>query len=671
MENLFYEDFCSFAISDFPYEPLHGAMGEYHYRPFQAYAGQWYDPIPSMSLAKTWIITNKPGGGKCIEYAAKPLDGEDKICLLATGDPNWTNYTIEMDVRNLLFENCAGIIFHYQNSRCYYMLALQRDKVRLIKRYHTEIAYLAEASHTHDPDRFYHLCASTQNGKITCFIDGNPLFTVSDDSYLQGRIAFGALAPAQFANIHVSVTAEMEAKLSKERIDHQAIVAQKRCKYPQPKLWKAIDFKNFGCGRSIRFGHLLGNESLQIVLVQNQQRIFSDAFAHISCITAIDLNGTVLWQRGEPNSQNCHLTADLPIQIYDIDEDGYDEVICAHNFRIWVLDGRTGQEKYSAPTPLVKESPEFLNISGIQRYPYDRLNVDSIRICNLSGAKHASDLIIKDRYKRIWALNRNLDVLWTYAAPVNPGHFPFTQDVNGDGRDEVIVGYDMLDANGNRIWSLPIYTDHTDEIVIGQMDPDQGPLIGMASGFEGFNLCDLQGNLLLRQQTGHAQRISVGNYRPDLPGLEIAMVTYWGNQGILYLYDCKGRLLWTAEPSTNGNIITPVNWTGDGQDLLLLNGNCARGGMVDGFNDQVVVFPSDGHPELCTEAFDITGDARDEVLLWDEKRMFIYTQDRPFCGDKIARPEKYPHYNASNYRGEYAFPHFEPYHRAEPQIRKE
>jgi len=36
--------------------------------------------------------------------------------------------------------------------------------------------------------------------------------------------------------------------------------------------------------------------------------------------------------------------------------------------------------------------------------------------------------------------------------------------------------------------------------------------------------------------------------------------------------------------------------------------------------------------------------------------MFIYTQDSPGpTGDREYVPEKYPHYNCSNYRGEYSF----------------
>jgi hypothetical protein len=216
------------------------------------------------------------------------------------------------------------------------------------------------------------------------------------------------------------------------------------------------------------------------------------------------------------------------------------------------------------------------------------------------------------------------------------------------------VGYDLISADGKLLWSLPIKVDHTDEIVIGKIDPDRDELIGIVSGWEGFMLVDLNGNILVREIIGHAQRISVGNYRPDLPGLEICVSTYWGNQGIIYLYDCHGKPLWSYESPGNGNVITPINWTGDGRDLILLNGHIELGGLIDGSNRQVVRFPDDGHPTLCAEAIDLTGDSRDEIVLWDEKMMYIYTPDNELTG-AIDCPRKYPHYNASNYRGEYSY----------------
>jgi len=62
------------------------------------------------------------------------------------------------------------------------------------------------------------------------------------------------------------------------------------------------------------------------------------------------------------------------------------------------------------------------------------------------------------------------------------------------------------------------------------------------------------------------------------------------------------------------------------------------------------MFPNDGHPDLAAAVHDVTGDARDEIVLWDQERVWIYTQDRPFKGDRIYKPTRTPTYNDSNYR---------------------
>ena len=58
---------------------------------------------------------------------------------------------------------------------------------------------------------------------------------------------------------------------------------------------------------------------------------------------------------------------------------------------------------------------------------------------------------------------------------------------------------------------------------------------------------------------------------------------------------------------------------------------------------------------MCVEVMDLTGDERDELVVWDYHGLWIYTQDD---GEKpqTYHPVKFPPYNASNYRGEYAFP---------------
>ncbi len=61
----------------------------------------------------------------------------------------------------------------------------------------------------------------------------------------------------------------------------------------------------------------------------------------------MDLDGNILWQYGEPtdNMEIGNISADMPMQIYDIDGDGYDEVITAKNFEVLILDGKTGNVK--------------------------------------------------------------------------------------------------------------------------------------------------------------------------------------------------------------------------------------------------------------------------------------------------------------------------------------
>jgi rhamnogalacturonan endolyase len=61
--------------------------------------------------------------------------------------------------------------------------------------------------------------------------------------------------------------------------------------------------------------------------------------------------------------------------------------------------------------------------------------------------------------------------------------------------------------------------------------------------------------------------------------------------------------------------------------------------VLGGNGDAIVDSASaDGHPDMAAAVLNITGDARDEIVLWDEHSVWIYTQDRPFKGDKIYAP---------------------------------
>ena len=64
----------------------------------------------------------------------------------------------------------------------------------------------------------------------------------------------------------------------------------------------------------------------------------------------------------------------------------------------------------------------------------------------------------------------------------------------------------------------------------------------------------------------------------------------------------------------------------------------------------MVTFPADGHPDMCNAVLDITGDAREEIVVWDPSELWVYTQaDNPL--DEVAfTATKNPLYNYSNYQ---------------------
>lgn len=666
------EDFSDFDIGEFPYDKEHSALGEYHYVMPDGYRGNWYDPIVCYkwrSDGPTWIITERDGK-KYMEQTRMPIpEGVFKEMwhMLVTGDEYLENFILKAKVRLLSTGSYTGLLFRYIHSRCHYALCFFNQKLCFLKRDQDRLTSLSEVDYSYNCDDEYELEVKCRGNFFEAYVNGEKCMEAEDpeNSYKRGKIAIVSVVPAQFTGIELMMAGEDYEKYRMNREEGRKKCLKKRDIYPKPVLWKTIDLKDFGTGRQIRFGHLTGTKDVHIVLAQHQKRVARDSYAHISCLTAIDLDGNILWQLGRPGKkiENTRISADLPFQVYDIDGDGFDEVIAAINFELCILDGRTGKKKKSVPTPHLRVRERASEKVYNPGHAFDRLNVDSICIANFSGKERPSDIVIKDRYSTVWAYDSELNLLWEHKHG-NTGHYPFVYDINGDGKDEMIIGYDLVDSKGNIIWSLPVPSDHTDEIIVAKLDPrKKEEVILMASGFEGFIMADAKGNIIKKQMLGHAQRISVGNYRDDIRGLEICVSTFWGSQGIIYIFDCDGNLLHQFEPGTNGNIIAPVNWTDNGTELILLNGSREYGGMIDGYGQRVVEFPDDGHPELCADVIDLVGDDRDEIILWDEEKMYIYTQEdsdilkpgNESCNKRQRKRLKNPLYNCSNYRGEYSY----------------
>ena len=664
MHVLFSEDFRGFPIGEFPFDRDHSATGEYHYVTEAGDHGAWTDQVCNYTwngTGPTWLVTEKDGA-HAIESMRIEKNRPHRIFpTLQTGRLAWRNYAASVTLRRLSLRGMAGLAFCMNHSIDTLVFSLEdRTEARLSYRHKEDVQVMASAPFLSDSDTDYRLTADVEGAHVRCLINGQLVLEADVPLAARGgKIALTADCPTRFTDVEVCVTEAEAQAIAQRETEHRQREAGEMSRHPGMKLWKKIDLKNFGTSRQLRIGHLKGDGSWQIVLAQMQKRVSRDAYGFISCLTAIDLDGQVLWQLGEPSERTRELgkvSADMPFQVYDIDHDGVDEVIVGWDFEIRILDGRTGQVKRSVRTPIADQDDEDLIGAPFNTYAFTRLNPDGIRICNFRGFDQPSDLLIKDRYCRVWALDDQLNILWSFKSPTNTGHCPLPVDVDGDGRDEVLVGYRLLDSDGKELWSYPITEDHTDEIVAGRWMPGDGNgYFACVSGTQGFFIGDFYGNIVARDLIGHAQRVSVANYCPEREGLEIAVVNFWGHQGCLFLYDAHGQPLWEMENEMNGNIIAPVNWDGNGQELILTNADPARGGLLSGAGVRAVAFPDDGHPTLCAEVMDLTGDERDELIVWDEHSLWIYTQDdgeRP----QTYHPIKFPAYNASNYRGEYAFP---------------
>lgn len=654
--DLFVDDFSRFppGVLSAPIGLLNGAIQEYHYIEHRGVSTHpWRNPLVHLD---TWAAGDD-SDGSYLEQHTINTDARFNP-LFVTGDPEWRDYTVEVSVRPLSLEQFAGLAVRYRTNRHYYRIALEQGThLRVAERLPFDREFrvsawrpIAEAPFPYDTRTWYRLSVAAEGDRLRVSVDGRELIDARDTELPGGIAGLTANMPARFRNFRVTTTAGAAADLKTRVARREIELRQLRADNPRPKLWKKFDAPGFGAGRNVRFGDLDGDGRLDMLIAQNVPKVRGDAFDHISCLTAVTLDGKVLWQQGRPNPKNGLLTNDTPFQIHDLDGDGRAEVVLARDFQLQVLDGRTGRLLRQTWLPQVPAS--------VQNRPYE-LNIgDSILFLDAAGSGRPTNILLKDRYAAFWVFDKDLQLKWQGQA--NTGHYPFPLDIDNDKRQEFVMGYSMWGPDGKRRWTQDeALKDHADAISVGRFTGRDGepPRAYVDGSDEGFVMLDAaSGRILKHHRLGHAQTQSVGRYRPEIPGLQILIANFWRSTGIVTLFDADANILAQGEMIPGSSHLEPVNWRGDGQEFALLSGNIREGGMIDGQLRRVVMFPDDGHPDLAAAVHDLTGDARDEIVLWDQARVWIYTQDAPFAGTRIYKPVRNPTYNDSNYRASVSLP---------------
>lgn len=650
---LFRDDFSRYptGLLSYPVGQLNPAIQEYHWLSSRGVPlWPWNSPLIYLD---SWAKGEEEDRKPYLEMHLSPdnirMNPKLYSPMFVTGEPEWGEYAVEVSVKPLSKDDMAGLVFRYHTNRHHYLFALQGgNKARLAVRQPLEKTFricewreLGSAEFAYDTRTWYRLKIENDGPKIRAFIDGKPVLSAEDGEILRGKVGVTANVPARFR--------DFEARPG-STVDREEELRKLRAENPKPVVWKKFETPIFGCGRNVRFGDLDGDGVPEMLFAQIVAKVDTGNFVEASCLTAVKLDGTVLWQVGKPNPRNGLLTSDTPFQVKD------GEVFLVKDFKLQVLDGRTGKLKRSMWMPEVPEEYRKKRFELKER-PHDLNAGDSISFFDLSKKGRRSEILLKDRYRYFWVYDQDLKPLWTGSGQL--GHFPYPFDANGDGRDEVFIGYAMWTPEGSQVWSKDAeLLDHADGLAVGNFtgDPKAEPRVYAVGSDEGFLLFDLKGNILKHHRIGHPQNMTVAKLRPEMPGLQVASINFWKNPGIVTILDADGNILQQEEPIHCGSMILPVNWRGDGQEFLLLSGDPKEGGMVDGRVRRVVMFPDDGHPTLAAAVMNVTGDARDEVLLWDQERVWIYTQDAPFKGPKIYAPVRNPTYNESNYRAQVSLP---------------
>jgi rhamnogalacturonan endolyase len=634
-----------------------GAHSEYHYLHETEPKGNWaVSAFRTNESQRAWRLIEQ-NGERLIWQSITESEPERQYThpMLVAGDDLWRDYTVDLRFAPESDAFQSGIVFRYHTDRVYYFAGVLGQRA-ILKKVNNGLAFhklneqvLAATAFTWKPGGFIALKVTVDGDRISAEFGKGTRLEARDSLISRGKIGYISDVPAKYGSVMVTCPAKARAAFERARRARNDEEARLEAANPKMILWKKIYTPGYGVGRNFRFGDLDGDGQIDILVVQQIHHGPTDSYSEVGCITALAASGRMLWQNGMPDRWHDQLTNDVGVQIHDIDGDGRNEVVYCRDMEIIVADGATGRTKYKAPTP---EAPVVRGQAS--RFP--RILGDSLYFCDLRGLGEKRDLLIKDRYRNIWAYTDKLAPMWHLT--LNTGHYPYAFDVDGDGKDEVMVGYTLVDHDGRIIWSLDsrLSNDHADGVAILSFKDGAEPRLLCAASDDGFFEADLRGNILEHLQLGHVQNPSIAKYRPDLPGLQTVTVNFWGNQGIVTFFDADGKPYLDFEPAQHGSMMLPLNWKGDGQEYWILSPDAVYGGVFDGWGRRVMHFPADGHPDMCVAALDMTGDCRDEVVVWDPWEIWIYTQSDSPKNGRLYKPKRNPLYNSSNYQATVSLP---------------
>ncbi len=278
-------------------------------------------------------------------------------------------------------------------------------------------------------------------------------------------------------------------------------------------------------------------------------------------VARFDWDGRLVWE-SERLAPCCGDESGVPVE--DLDGDGAFECVLSQWAAVYCIDAATGATRWKAdldkgghPGP------------GSWDYPM---------VVGHFADRRTWAVVVRAGLK-VHCFGPGGKPLWTRSLKGHTyGHELDRYDIDGDGLHEIFIGRNgnttALRGDGTLLWEDTTQRNHTDFFAFGDLDGD-----GRCEAVYDHDGCGGRGPLYVvdaltgkrersidyrRDGLAHAQAIACADFRPDLPGLALALVD---KARMMLLYDARGKLLWKRAVPTS--LVTKADWDGDGAPDIL------------------------------------------------------------------------------------------------------
>jgi rhamnogalacturonan endolyase len=329
--------------------------------------------------------------------------------------------------------------------------------------------------------------------------------------------------------------------------------------------------------------------------------------------------GRSLWRLDVCRHNRCFGSANnVPFNVWDMDGDGKAEVITRLQLEgaayVAILDGLSGEVKNKTPWPAM--ATDFQRSSTRIHLSVGYLDGVHPAVITQTGL-YENEVFV--------AYDATLQQLWRFESfdetNGSGGHKIEVVDVNGDAKQEVFDGTTCLNVDGSIRWS--IYRQHPDVVSIHDFLPDRPGLevlyLVESNAHAGIYMVDANtGDVIWKvnreddPRWTHAHTGWGANIWDGSPGMECATNRAVYTDTSLVLYSAKGEKLLESFPLG----YTPIEWDGD-PERELLHDNGHRIGQFNGktVQDMAGVEPNAIPGSSFLMAADVCGDFRDELVL--------------------------------------------------------